>query len=160
MRAHRESIRGGLLPSPTMPGRSLFVLTAFLVLAGCGSDVAQHRSLRLADCRLPYLATTAQCGTIEVPENRAKPDGRKISIFAAILPANTVTPRDDPLLILAGGPGQAASNLAAFAARLTEIRRTRDVVLIDQRGTGRSSPLTCAAFKPRDEEVFETDPVP
>ena len=143
-----------------MPGRILFVFAALLVLAGCGSDVARDRTLRLADCRLPYLATAAQCGTLEVPENRAKPDGRKISLFAAILPANTVTPKDDPLLILAGGPGQSASNLAAFASRLTEIRRTRDVVLIDQRGTGRSSALTCAAFKPREDEVFETDPVP
>ena len=63
-------------------------------------------------------------------------------------------------MILAGGPGQAASTLAPFAARLTELRRTRDVVLIDQRGTGRSSPLVCAAFKPREDDVFEPDPMP
>ena len=83
----------------------------------------------------------AQCGELEVPEDRAKPDGRKIRIFAAVLPANTLSPKADPLSILAGGPGQAASTLAPFAARLNEVRRTRDVVLIDQRGTGRSSPL-------------------
>ena len=45
-------------------------------------------------------------------------------------------------------------------SRLAELRRTRDVVLIDQRGTGRSSPLTCQAFKPRDDEAFDTDPLP
>ncbi len=95
-----------------------------------------------------------------MPEDRGKPAGRTIRIFAAVLPANTVNPKDDPLVILAGGPGQAASQLAPFAARLAELRRTRDVVLIDQRGTGRSSPLTCAAFKPRDDDVFETDPLP
>jgi pimeloyl-ACP methyl ester carboxylesterase len=135
-------------------------LAAALLAAGCGSDVAQRRSLPLSACRLPNLPTAAQCGTLEVPENRAQPDGRKIRLFVAVLPANTLTPREDPLVILAGGPGQAASYLGPFAARLTELRRTRDVVLVDQRGTGRSSPLTCAAFKTRDREMLETDPLP
>ena len=135
-------------------------IAAGLLAAACGNDVAQRRSLALAECRLPNLATAAQCGELEVPEDRAKPDGRKIRIFAAVLPANTVTPKDDPLLIIAGGPGQAASYLAPFATRLTELRRTRDVVLIDQRGTGRSTPLKCQAFKPRDDEAFDVDPLP
>lgn len=89
-------------------------------------------------------------------------EGRKVELFVAVLPANTANPKPDPLLILAGGPGQAASQLAPFASRLTEVRRTRDVLLIDQRGTGRSSPLTCDAFSRRDEPlaVLETDPVP
>ncbi|MFO1313756.1 MAG: alpha/beta hydrolase, partial [Burkholderiales bacterium] len=122
--------------------RSLVLLLA-LVLAACGADTGGKRTLELAECRLPNLATAAQCGTLEVPEDRGKPGGRKIAIFAAVLPANTLTPKDDPLLVLAGGPGQAASTLAPFAARLAELRRTRDVVLVDQRGTGRSAPLLC-----------------
>ncbi len=143
--------------------RHVFVAAAAaaaLLVAGCGDDVAQRRTLTLTDCRLPRLPAAARCGELEVPEDRGKPDGRKIRIFAAVLPANTVSPKSDPLLILAGGPGQAASFLAPFAARLAELRRTRDVVLIDQRGTGRSSPLTCQAFRPRDDDVFDTDPVP
>jgi pimeloyl-ACP methyl ester carboxylesterase len=139
---------------------AVVILAAALLAAACGSDLAQRRSLALAECRLPNLATAAQCGELEVPEDRAKPDGRRIRIFAAVLPANTVTPKDDPLLVIAGGPGQAASYLAPFASRLAELRRTRDVVLVDQRGTGRSSPLTCQAFKPRDDEAFDTDPLP
>ncbi len=135
-------------------------IIAALVAGGCGNDVAQRRSLALADCRLRNLPTAAQCGELEVPEDRSKPDGRKIRIFAAVLPANTVTPKQDPLLILAGGPGQAASFLGPFAERLTELRRTRDVVLIDQRGTGRSSPLTCEAFRESDDDLLEPDPVP
>jgi pimeloyl-ACP methyl ester carboxylesterase len=65
-------------------------------------------------------------------------------------------------VILAGGPGQAASELAAFAARLVEVRRTRDIVLVDQRGTGRSSPLRCAAYSEDGlkEAMLETDPRP
>ncbi len=141
-------------------GRALVILTAAAALAACGDDVAHTRSLRLDECRLPNLPSLAQCGEIEVPEDRGKPDGRKIRIFAAVLSANTLSPKEDPLLILAGGPGQAASTLAPFVSRLNEVRRARDVVLVDQRGTGRSSPLHCDAFKPRDDDVLETDPVP
>jgi len=140
--------------------RAFLILSVVLALGGCGNELARTRNLKLSECRLPYLPTLAQCGEVEVPEDRSKPDGRKIRIFAAVLPANTLSPKEDPLLVLAGGPGQAASTLAPFVSRLNEIRRERDVVLIDQRGTGRSSPLTCDAFKPRDDEALETDPVP
>jgi len=141
-------------------GGATLAMATIALLAGCGSDSARTRSVSLHECRLPNLSSLAQCGEIEVPEDRSKPGGRKIRIFAAVLPANTLSPKEDPLLILAGGPGQAASTLAPFASRLNEIRRGRDVVLIDQRGTGRSSPLNCDAFKPRDDEALETDPVP
>jgi len=140
--------------------RVLAVVTLFAALGGCGSGAAPTRSLRLGECRLPSLPMLARCGESVVPEDRSKPDGRKIRIFAAVLPANTLSPKPDPLLVLAGGPGQAASTLAPFVVRLNEVRRERDVVLIDQRGTGRSTPMQCDAFKPRDDEALETDPVP
>jgi pimeloyl-ACP methyl ester carboxylesterase len=140
----------------------LATLAGALALGACSGDTSQTRTIELADCRLPKLATAARCGWLEVPENRSKADGRSIRLFAAVLPANTLSPKPDPLLILAGGPGQSATSLATFASRLVEVRRTRDVVLVDQRGTGRSSPLECAAFKPDDDtqDALETDPVP
>jgi len=140
---------------------ALVALACIAVLAGCGEPEVQ-RSVALSECRLPKLSTAAQCGTIEVPENRDEPDGRKISIAFAVLPANTLTPKPDPLVLLPGGPGQSASALAAFASRLVEVRRTRDLVLIDPRGSGRSSPLDCAALKPDDtpDDMLDTDPVP
>jgi pimeloyl-ACP methyl ester carboxylesterase len=133
------------------------------LLWGCG-DARQvpQQVFSLHECRLSKLAVAARCGELPVPENRDLPDGRKIDIFVAVLPANTVAPRSDPLVILAGGPGQAASQLAPLALRLNDVRRTRDIVLIDQRGTGRSSPLKCEALKPSDdiEASFDTDSVP
>jgi pimeloyl-ACP methyl ester carboxylesterase len=117
-----------------------------LATAGCGETSAPSRTLALADCHLPKVAQTLQCGTLEVPENRTTPGGRKIKLAITVLPANTLSPRPDPLFILAGGPGQAASAVASFPAQLTDIRATRDIVLVDQRGTGLSSPLTCKAF--------------
>ncbi len=144
------------------PRLAAAVAALVLGLAGCGQGDAPRRSVALAECRLPKLSLAAQCGTLEVPENRARPEGRKISLAIAVLPANTLNPRGDPLFILAGGPGQAASFLGPFAALLTGVRKDRDIVLVDQRGTGRSSPLDCAAFKPDQsaDATLEIDQVP
>src|SRR6185369_12993584 len=94
--------------------------------------------------------------------NRAAPGSRAITLTVAVLPANTLHPLPDPLFIFAGGPGQAATALAPFAAQLTDVRKDRDIVLFDQRGTGRSSPLECAAFAPEESlgDGLERDPVP
>jgi len=139
------------------------LLALAMGLAGCGDrGPALTRSLALAECRLPKLAVAAQCGDLVVPEDRNNPGGRTVRIAVAVLPANTLNPRPDPLFILAGGPGQAATYLGPFAAQLTGVRKDRDLVLVDQRGTGRSGPLSCAAFKPADsvETALELDPVP
>lgn len=139
------------------------MLAALLALAGCGDDAARGpQRLALADCPLPRLAVAARCGELEVPEDYARPDRRRIRIGFAVLPANTLAPRADPLFILAGGPGQAATRLGPFAAQLVGVRKERDIVLVDQRGTGRSSPLDCAAFRPTADvdDAFTLDPVP
>jgi pimeloyl-ACP methyl ester carboxylesterase len=139
---------------------ALLLALAVLALAACAERAPGARSIALAECRLPKLAQAVQCGTLDVPEDRRHPERRRLSIFVAVLPANTLTPRPDPLLLLAGGPGQAASTLGPFAAQLALVRRTRDIVLIDQRGTGRSSPLDCPAFAPDEHAEFDIDPVP
>jgi pimeloyl-ACP methyl ester carboxylesterase len=141
----------------------LAALAALLALAGCADDTTRGpQRLALVDCPLPGLPVAARCGEIDVPEDRAHPDRRRISIGFAILPANTLAPKADPLIILAGGPGQAATRLGPFAAQLVGVRKERDIVLVDQRGTGRSSPLDCAAFRPTADldDAFALDPVP
>ena len=101
----------------------------------------------LTDCRLPKLAAAAKCTTVEVP---ARADAPAARIGVTVLPANTLTPRPDPLFMLAGGPGQVSSALLPLANQLSGVRRTRDIVLIDPRGAGRSGALSCAALKARD----------
>jgi pimeloyl-ACP methyl ester carboxylesterase len=139
--------------------RLLPILVCVAAVAGCG-DHAPARRIEFRECRLAKVAQAVQCGSLEVPENRQHPNGRKLSIFVAVLPANTLSPKPDPLVLLAGGPGQAASTLGPFASQLTAVRRTRDIVLIDQRGTGRSSPLSCPALAPDEHAEFDTDPLP
>ena len=139
------------------------VAAACLAAAACGDGrESATRSLALSECRLPKLAFAAQCGTLTVPENRMSPQGRQITLTVAVLPANTLNPRPDPLFILPGGPGQAATFLAPLATQLTGVRKDRDIVLVDPRGTGRSSPLTCAAFAASESlaDIVEQDPVP
>lgn len=153
------------MPAPTLRRphvRALYAVLALVAVAfaGCSEHAGPARRIALSECRIPKVAQAVQCGTLEVPENRADPQGRKLSIFVAILPANTRSPSPDPLVLLAGGPGQAASTLGPFALQLSAVRRTRDIVLVDQRGSGRSSPLDCAAFAPDEHAEFDIDPVP
>jgi len=141
-----------------MDRRACAVSLLFMLLGGC-SDKAVTRHLVLHECRLAKLAAAAQCATVEVAEDRSKPDGRKLALFVAMLPANTLNPDADPLFMLAGGPGQSAEALVPVAITLAGVRRSRDIVLIDPRGTGKSAPLKCAALAPRDpfEELIDTD---
>jgi len=87
----------------------------------------------------------ARCGTLTVFEDRSARSGRQIDLRIAVLPAtgNTVAP--DPLFLVADGPGQAATE--AFLPVLSAFERInhrRDIVLVDQRGTGKSHSLHCS----------------
>ncbi len=99
----------------------------------------------------------AQCGHYEVAENPAEPDGRRIQLNLARLPAEGKSGgTDDPVFFIAGGPGQAATAVAAVVdSALREVRKQRDIVLVDQRGTGGSNPLDC---RDAQGEPLEIDP--
>jgi pimeloyl-ACP methyl ester carboxylesterase len=112
--------------------------------------VSAHASrLALSTCQLahPFLATRipARCGTLEVPEDHDQPGGRRISLRVAVITAEAGGREADPVFFLAGGPGQAATEIyPAIADAFTRVARKRDVVLVDQRGTGGSAPLDCS----------------
>ncbi len=94
--------------------------------------------------RLTVLA--AECAVLSVPENPHAPGGRRIGLSVVRVPAISRRKAPDPLFVLAGGPGQAAGSFyAATAGAFGRILRERDIVLVDQRGTGRSNPLDCPA---------------
>jgi pimeloyl-ACP methyl ester carboxylesterase len=103
----------------------------------------------LSPCQLEDPAkvslVSADCGDLSVPENPADPKGRHISLRVARVPAINRRKQPDPLFVFAGGPGMAATTFYASAAfAFDRIHRDRDIVLVDQRGTGRSNPLTCS----------------
>lgn len=103
-----------------------------------------ERSIEFKPCHLDGLAEEVRCGVLEVPEDRAQPNGRRIPIHLAVVPALRRDVLPDPLFLLAGGPGQGARGLArAIAHGFEDVRRQREIVLVDLRGTGASSPLNC-----------------
>ncbi|MFT3897484.1 MAG: alpha/beta hydrolase [Thermomonas sp.] len=91
------------------------------------------------------MSVEAQCGTLSVPEDRSKPDGRKIALAIAWIPAgDNGEVAADPVFMLAGGPGQSARDTyPQVAAAFAEALKHRNVVLVDQRGTGASNLLSC-----------------
>ena len=90
----------------------------------------------------------ALCGTLRVPEDRSDPDGRQLGLRVAVVPAVAADPTEaDPLFALAGGPGDAGTQFFAWLpAVFNDVHATRDIVLIDQRGTGGSNALTLPAM--------------
>ena len=98
----------------------------------------------LEPCHLDDLAEEVRCGVHEVFEDRASLSGKRLPIQVAVLPALRRHVDPDPLFIFAGGPGQGARGFGGVAARFfKKVRRSRDIVLIDLRGTGGSAPLQC-----------------
>ncbi|MGL4516008.1 MAG: alpha/beta hydrolase [Shewanella sp.] len=95
-------------------------------------------------CYVEGVSDRLQCGFVTVPENPNQPDGKQISVHYVVLPAVKNDNHEEALLAIAGGPGQSAiDNAASFNAMLNKVRQQRDILLIDQRGTGRSNLLNC-----------------
>jgi pimeloyl-ACP methyl ester carboxylesterase len=117
----------------------------FALLLACTPRTAPpHRRIALTPCRLKGSGYPAQCGTLRVPEDRARPSGRQIDLKISVVPALAREPAPDPLFLLAGGPGQAATEaMGPLLGAFERLHRTRDLVLVDQRGTGSSRPLRC-----------------
>jgi pimeloyl-ACP methyl ester carboxylesterase len=102
----------------------------------------------------------AQCTTLSVPENRALPHGRKISLAIAWLPAAGEA-EPDPLFLIAGGPGQSAlESFPPLIGVMGDVRKKRDLILVDQRGTGGSNKLACRNVKGGKDldEIDSIDP--
>jgi pimeloyl-ACP methyl ester carboxylesterase len=126
----------------------LSALAGLLGFTGLVAAEAQHPTLALTPCRLEHparmLAVTADCVSITVPENPENPGGRKIALFVARVPAISLNKKADPLFLIAGGPGTSAVDMyTSSAGPFDRVRRDRDIVLLDQRGTGRSHRLDC-----------------
>lgn len=98
----------------------------------------------LEPCRLKDVQHEAQCGSVARALNPAAPEDARVDVHFAVIPALARNKLDDPVFFFAGGPGQSAIDLAGQIERLlTRLSNRRDIVLIDQRGTGKSAPLEC-----------------
>ncbi|MGL5046134.1 MAG: alpha/beta hydrolase [Shewanella sp.] len=135
--------------------RKSALVLALATTATWASDVTSQETNTKAQtaktdtCYVEGVSDRLNCGFVTVPENPNKPNGKQIQVHYVVLPAVKNTHHEEALLAIAGGPGQSAiENAAGFDAMLSKVRQQRDILLIDQRGTGRSNLLTC------DEEAL------
>jgi pimeloyl-ACP methyl ester carboxylesterase len=99
---------------------------------------------KLTKCELPGSpGDSAYCGRHAVFENREARAGRRIELNIMVLPATTGSVASDAVVFLAGGGVVPATRYARFLAGFAELRKHRDILLVDQRGTGASNPLVC-----------------
>lgn len=130
-------------PDPPLPPHKGRQSAVPLLLALAATPLAAQ-TFSLTPCTIEGVAGEARCGSYEVFENRETLAGRKIPLKVVVLPATGAEKAADPLVFFAGGPGDNATGSAAgFAQGLPAVRATRDIVLIDVRGTGGSRALVC-----------------
>jgi pimeloyl-ACP methyl ester carboxylesterase len=142
-------------------GWTTSLIALSLAVGACGGAAGPHTSgapdsqWSAADCPEHEVAPPVRCGTVPVFEDRAAGEGRTIDVAVVVLGSTGTDPAPDPLFILFGGPGQGAAEFALRSAEgFTDTRERRDVVFVDQRGTGASNPLDCP-FPEDPSVVFE-----
>ena len=130
---------------------TLFMLGTLLTLLAPALALADPAQLQ--PCRVFGISTEVLCGSVKrplQPQTGTAPAGVQIDVHFVVVPALARRKLPDPVFMLAGGPGQSAIALAPLVMRqLARANNRRDIVLVDQRGTGKSAPLEC----PREEDL-------
>lgn len=121
-------------------------IALFAALLTAGATNAQI--LALEDCRINAGPGTssmkARCGTMLRPLDPSGGVPGEIELRIAVVPALNLTPEPDPVVPIAGGPGQGSVQFyTAYSWAFEDVRRNRDILLIDQRGTGESATMDC-----------------
>ena len=140
--------------------RVVFVLIALVLSAACQA-AGKGATDRLHPCQIAEGPPDAYCGTYRVFEQRAAASGRTIDLKIVVAPALRRDPKPDPLFVFEGGPGGGAATLASERLPMFRHFQTdRDIVLIDQRGTGESNPLDCESAPEDEDDLSTADTVP
>jgi pimeloyl-ACP methyl ester carboxylesterase len=129
---------------------TLSVALLLVDLGGCAKHRLPGALSKLQPCRLAGIDQELFCGKLTVFENRETRTGRTIDLNIVVLPALDQAAKAEPLFDLAGGPGVASTAAADFYAGPGKVyHQRRDVVCVDQRGTGRSNPFQFRGRKRR-----------
>ncbi|HLJ44804.1 MAG TPA: alpha/beta hydrolase [Bryobacteraceae bacterium] len=129
------------------------LLASTLLNISCSNFQETSAVSHLQPCKAAEGPTDDFCGTLDVFEDRQAKTGRKIALKIVVLPALKQKSAPDPLFFLAGGPGQGAAEMAGELAQpYHRIEMDRDIVFVDQRGTGKSNPLECKLGKDADDD--------
>ncbi len=139
-------------------GKGVLCLSLLVLLTNSCRSLHRESALdRLKPCKAVDGPSDAYCGKLYVWENRTTKTGRQIALNIVVLPARKQQSAPDPVFFLAGGPGQGAASLAdALEEPYRRIQASRDIVLVDQRGTGKSNPLDCKSTNDKDDDEDES----
>ncbi|MEM9171704.1 MAG: alpha/beta hydrolase [Pseudomonadota bacterium] len=123
---------------------------------------ATASELTLTPCRIDagnaIPTAKALCGEFEVAEDPARPDGKTIVLSVAMVPALSVAPEPDPIVFLAGGPGQSAiESYLGVRGAFAKAQQDRPILLVDQRGTGASNKLSCDSILDEEDMTESMD---
>ena len=119
---------------------------ALAVALGGIASVASAQTL--TDCRVAGLRNSVKCGVVQRALDPARPEGVRIDVHYVVVPAMARRKLPDPVFLIAGGPGQSAIDVAPQVMPLfSRLNNRRDIVFVDQRGTGQSAPLDCPDTK-------------
>lgn len=141
------ALAGPALSAPASASAPAVASASAAAWGRTGGDGAAFTGLK--PCRLPGVEHAAQCGVVRRPLDPGAPAGVQIDVHVAVLPALARYKRPDPVLFLAGGPGQSAIAMAGMVhAQFARLATRRDFVFVDLRGTGRSAPLMCPEAEP------------
>ena len=114
----------------------LFIIGLTLLAAAAAPTAATA-----ATC--PYQA---RCGSITVPLDHSGATPGTLPLGYAVLPATGT--RTGTLFFLTGGPGESAVVYTGMIRKeLAPLRATHDIVMVDQRGTGRSGAVKCSSMR-------------
>lgn len=159
----KKAIRGGSVLLILLVGCSFLDSGNSSASLQKSTTAALHSSIALQPCHVPGLDAEVRCGTYEVYEDRAAKTGRKIGLNIIVAPASSAAPAPDPAFWLHGGPGAPATSSVANVQGgfLEGVHATRDIVFVDQRGTGKSNGLNCdLGDNPADLQSFFGDLFP
>lgn len=121
----------------------VFCVIFFALFSASSSAWGFENAIDFEDCHLSGFDEKVQCGYVERLENPDDPSSKRINIHVAKIAAKYPCGRS-PLFLFSGGPGQAAGDIPGMmASAFRHVRKHHDLILIDQRGTGKSNPLEC-----------------
>ncbi|WP_323814008.1 alpha/beta hydrolase [Cellvibrio sp. NN19] len=151
--------------SVSLSAHRIFCLLPIFFL-GCGKSVdpASQAALQLSSCPgfvetgKPPLVFGAECGELSVKENPDDPASNEITLSILRLPAVSPAPAADPLFLIQGGPGGSSIDMAnQIHGFFADVRKNRDLIFVDQRGTGKSNPLRCDQLSAEDQKLPEVE---
>lgn len=144
----------------------IFILTALLgFVSACtppASDIASKRDFMkpcpgFAQTGKAPLVFGAECGELTVRENPDDVNSPELVLSVLRLPAISPVPAQDPLFLIQGGPGGSSIALAAQVhGYFADVRKHRDLVFVDQRGTGKSNPFACESLSEDDKHLTDS----